>query len=73
MLIEDYEQGALRKELIAATFVERFETAALRKSYSISFISAKSKLLKNVIFVDFLLIEDHEYMLYERSRSLLLL
>ena len=31
MLIEDYEQGALRKELIVAPFVERFETATLRK------------------------------------------
>ena len=33
LLIEGYEQGALRKELIFATFVEQFKTATLRKSY----------------------------------------
>ena len=32
LLIEDYEQGAPRKELIFAPFVERFITATLRKS-----------------------------------------
>ena len=32
LLIEDYEQGAIRKELIFAPFVERFITATLRKS-----------------------------------------
>ena len=32
LLIEDYEQGALQKELIIATFVEWFKTATLRKS-----------------------------------------
>ena len=31
-LLEDYEQGALRKELIIATFAERIKTATLRKS-----------------------------------------
>ena len=30
-LIEGYEQGALRKELIFAPFVERFKTATLGK------------------------------------------
>ena len=30
-LIEDYEQGALRKELIVAPFVERFKAGTLRK------------------------------------------
>ena len=30
--MEDYEQGALQKELIIATFVEQFKTATLRKS-----------------------------------------
>ena len=30
--IEDYEQGALRKELTIAPFVERFKTGTLRKS-----------------------------------------
>ena len=32
-LIEDYVQGALRKELFIAPFVERFNTATLGKSY----------------------------------------
>ena len=32
LLIEDYEQVALQKELIIVTFVERFKTAILRKS-----------------------------------------
>ena len=31
LLIEGYEQGALRKELIFAPFVERFKTGTLRK------------------------------------------
>ena len=31
LLIEAYEQGALRKELTIAPFVERFETGTLRK------------------------------------------
>ena len=33
LLLEDYEQGALRKELIFASFVEQIKTATLRKSY----------------------------------------
>ena len=33
LLIEDYEQAALRKKLAIAHFVERFKTATLRKSY----------------------------------------
>ena len=32
LLLEDYEQGALSKKLIIATFVERFKAATLRKS-----------------------------------------
>ena len=32
LLIEGCEQGALRKELIVAPFVELFKTATLRKS-----------------------------------------
>ena len=31
--MKGYAQGALRKELHIAPFVERFKTAALRKSY----------------------------------------
>ena len=31
LLIEGYEQGALRKELIVAPFVERFKAGTLRK------------------------------------------
>ena len=31
LLIEDYEQGALRKELIVAPFVEQFKRGTLRK------------------------------------------
>ena len=34
LLIEDYEQGALPKELIILPFVERLKTATFRKSYS---------------------------------------
>ena len=33
LLIEDYEQGALRKELIFAPFVVRFKTATSKRSY----------------------------------------
>ena len=33
MLIEDYEGGALRKELIFGPLIERFQTATLRKFY----------------------------------------
>ena len=33
LLIEDYEQGALRKELIIATLIEGFQIATLRKFY----------------------------------------
>ena len=32
-LPEDYEQGALQKELIIALLMERFKTATFRKSY----------------------------------------
>ena len=39
LLIEDYEQGALRKDLIVAPFVERFKVATLRKpSWKISLL-----------------------------------
>ena len=31
LLIEDYEQGALQKELITALFKELFKTTSLRK------------------------------------------
>ena len=31
--LEDYEQGALEKQLIIASLIERFKTAAFRKSY----------------------------------------
>ena len=33
LLIEGFVQGALRKELLIAPFVERFETPTLGKSY----------------------------------------
>ena len=33
MLMESYEEGALRKELRIDPFVERFKTARLGKSY----------------------------------------
>ena len=33
LLIEDYEQGALRKESIIAPFTEQFQTTTLRKWY----------------------------------------
>ena len=32
LLIEDYEQGAQRKDLIFAPFIDRFKTATLGKS-----------------------------------------
>ena len=32
-LLEDYDQGALRKDSVIATFMEQFKTATLRKSY----------------------------------------
>ena len=53
-------QGALRKELIFAPFVERFKAGTLRKVFLINFISTYSKLLKHFIFPRFLLIEDYE-------------
>ena len=34
LLIEDYEQRALRKEMAIVPFAERLKTATLRKSYS---------------------------------------
>ena len=33
LLPEDYDQGALQKESVIATFIEQFEIATLRKSY----------------------------------------
>ena len=33
LLLEDYDQGALRKDSVIATFIEQFKTATLRKSY----------------------------------------
>ena len=33
LLVEGYVQGALRKELCIAPFVERFKTAILGRSY----------------------------------------
>ena len=33
LLVKGYVQGALRKELLLAPFVERFKTATLGKSY----------------------------------------
>ena len=33
LLLEDYEQGALQKELITAPLMERFKTATFRRSY----------------------------------------
>ena len=32
LLMQGYAQGALRNELLMATFIERFKTAALEKS-----------------------------------------
>ena len=33
LLLEDYEQGALQKELIIVPLIERFKTATFSKSY----------------------------------------
>ena len=33
LLLEEYEQGVLRKEPVIATFIKRFEKATLRMSY----------------------------------------
>ena len=33
LLLEDYDQVALRKESVIATFIEQFKIATLRKSY----------------------------------------
>ena len=33
LLLEDYEQGVLQKELIIAPLMERFKRAIFRKSY----------------------------------------
>ena len=33
LLLEDYEQGALQKELIIAPLMEQFKRAIFRKSY----------------------------------------
>ena len=54
LLIEDYEQGALRKKWIFASFAEQFETD--EKFLLINFISAYYSLLKHFIFAHFLLI-----------------
>ena len=59
-LIEGHEQGALRKEMIVAPFVERFKNSYFEKAFLINFISTYSKLLKHFIFACFLLIEGWE-------------
>ena len=33
MLPEDYEQGALQKELVIATFIKQFKKSTLRMSF----------------------------------------
>ena len=58
-LIEGHEQGALRKEMIVAPFVERFKNSYFEKAFLINFIRTYTKLLKHFIFAPFLLIEDY--------------
>ena len=70
--MEDYEQGALQKELIIALFLEQFKTDTLRKFYwQISLV-----LTPTGLSISFLLTfswqKAMESVLYERSRSLLL-
>ena len=48
LLIEDYEQGALRKKLIIAPFVGRLKTATL-----INFIYAYASWVNHFIFLTF--------------------
>ena len=58
-LIENYEQGALRKELITPPFAGRPKTATLRKFYwQISFV-LRTSWIKPFIFPHFLLIEGY--------------
>ena len=57
LLIEGYEEGALRKELIVAPFVERY----FEKDFLINFNRTYSRLLKHFIFARFLLIEGCEH------------
>ena len=57
LLIESLPQGALRKELPIAPFVERLKTAILGKSYE-RFWQYWNNLLKLCISAEFLLIED---------------
>ena len=60
LLTEIYEQGALRKEPIIASFLERFKKATLRKVFLMKFISTYSNLLNHFIFVHLLLTEIYE-------------
>ena len=57
LLIESLAQGALRKELLIAPFVERLKTVILGKSYE-RFWQYWNNLLKLCISAEFLLIED---------------
>ena len=67
LLVEGYMQGALRKELRIAPFVESFETASLGRSYwwilpvlktvLMNFASTWNNLFKDWISSEFLLME----------------
>ena len=52
--IKSFVEGAVRKEQLIYTFVERFETTTLEK---ITFINTSEKKSEHYIFVEFLLIE----------------
>ena len=54
--LEEYEQGALRKEPVVATFIKRFQKATLRMSYWQIRLAIRL-FFSHFIFVGFLLIE----------------
>ena len=57
--MKGYVQGALRKELCIAPFVERFKAASyFGKVLLMNFASTLKNLLKRYISVEFLLIES---------------
>lgn len=54
---EDYEETALRKKLLMATFINRFKKATFRMS---NLISNQRRFFSHFVFVGFFLIEDYE-------------
>ena len=58
LLIEGYVQGALRKELHIAPFLERFKKN-YRKVLLINFVRIWHNLLSHCIFAKFWLMEDY--------------